>query len=194
MSLIAMLTATSMMSATVFAAGPAGDSGNVTADAKAADGWQQDSNGWWYIDEYGEYPRDCVRYIHGKKYLFDKNGYLTSGWYYKDTGDYHSAWYYFKDNGEMAEDEILEIDGNTYRFYHDGSMAEDTIINGRYYNASGALDVTQGWKEGIYGSWHYVDENGYADHEGWKEIDGKEYYFFDMDHSIESNTGKYGYF
>ena len=193
MSLIAMLTATSMMSATVFAAGPAGDSGNVTAVSRAQAGWQKDSNGWWYLDEYGEYPKDCVRYIHGDKYLFDEYGYMKTGWYYKDTGDYGSGWYYFKDSGKMAVDETFDIKGYTYLFNTTGKMVRDMVFNRYYYDTSGARNTTPGWKQGEH-YWYYVNDDGYADNAEWKEIDGKKYYFYSNEHYLITDTVLSGYY
>lgn len=194
MSAIALLTAISMMSATVFAAGPAGDSENVTADARAQDGWQEDSNGWWYIDEYGEYPRDCVRYIHGKNYLFDKNGYLTSGWYYnkKDPDSPSSGWYYFKENGEMACSEWVTVSGDKYYFNSRGEMETLTVKDGYYLPAGGNADLTPGWKSANT-NWYYVNKNGRADNSGWTEIDGKTYYFYDS-HVLSTNKICDGFF
>ena len=197
MSAVALLTAVSMMSATVFAAGPAGDSENVTAGARAAEGWQEDSNGWWYIDEYGEYPKDCVRYIHGKKYLFDKSGYLTSGWYYKDTGDYQSGWYYFKDNCEMACNEWITVSGKDYYFDFGGRMETLRVIDGYYLCASGNADKTPGWKcdnKEYDPYWYYVNDDGRADNSGWTEIDGKTYYFDEYSHYIYTNRIIDGFF
>ena len=165
-SLLALLTAVSMMSTSVLAAGPAGVSENVTDSTKESAGWQKDSNGWWYIDEYGEYPRNCISYIHGDKYLFDSNGYMKTGWY-----NSNDNWYYFDETGAMVNDTVKEISGEKYRFTKKGNIMTNSVIDNTYYGASGAMDTTKGWKKvtnshGRDIKWYYLDEDGKIDHPG----------------------------
>ena len=187
-SLLALLTAVSMMSTSVLAAGPAGDSENVTDSAKESAGWQKDSNGWWYIDEYGEYPRNCIRYIHGDKYLFDSNGYMKTGWY-----NSNDNWYYFDETGAMVNDTVKEISGEKYRFTEKGNIMTNSVIDNTYYGASGAMDTTKGWKKvtnshGRDIKWYYLDEDGKIDHTGWKVIDGSNYYFNEDNYIVQAEV------
>ncbi len=46
---------------------------NVTSEAE---GWQKDSNGWWYRNADGSYPVSTWKEIYGKQYYFDGNGYM----------------------------------------------------------------------------------------------------------------------
>ena len=191
MSVVALLTAVSMTSATVFAAGPVEDFESTSVNARTADqGWHEDSNGWWYLDEYGEYPRDCIRYIHGDKYLFDKNGYMKTGWYYKDIDDYGSGWFYFKNSGEMVKNEWLTISNKEYYFSYDGQMTTDSVEGLYYLDENGIKDTTPGWKNKRY----YVNYDGRADNSGWTEIDGKTYFFDPRSHFLEFNRIVEGYF
>lgn len=68
--------------------------------------WIQDKTGWWYQLEDGTYPSNGWMKIKGKWYFFGEYGYMKTGWL-KD-GDY---WYYLQKDGSMAQD--TTIDGYT---------------------------------------------------------------------------------
>ncbi|MBQ3664474.1 MAG: MBL fold metallo-hydrolase, partial [Lachnospiraceae bacterium] len=70
--------------------------------------WKKDSNGWWYKNPDGSYPKNQWKKIDGKWYHFDENGYMQTGWYQE--GDYY---YYLKKDGTMACDEYV-VDGKYY--------------------------------------------------------------------------------
>lgn len=138
-------------------------------------GWHYDSNGWWYVDEYGEYPSDEIRYIHGEKYLFDENGYMQKGWHFVN-----GRTFYFDDNGEMANSGWQKIGDDYYYFYSDGRLEKMWGVDGYYVDEKGRWDSTPGWKyNSEYDVWHYIDSNGRLVSDCWKYIDGKYYYFYD---------------
>lgn len=77
-------------------------------------GWKQESKGWryYYEDNILSYYKDSVELIDGKKYSFNEEGYMVTGWeYILNWG----TWYYFESNGEMRF-EPYTVDGITYYF------------------------------------------------------------------------------
>ena len=138
-------------------------------------GWHYDNNGWWYVDEYGEYPKDCIRYIHGEKYLFNERGYMLTGW-----RDHKGREYYFNPGGDMADSGWQKIDGYYYYFFDNGEHERSWGVDGYYIDEKGHWDNKQGWKYNTdYDAWHYVDSNGKLVSDCWKYIDGKYYYFYE---------------
>ncbi|WP_160692268.1 hypothetical protein [Clostridium sp. C2-6-12] len=77
--------------------------------------WKQNNKGWWY-SQGQSYATNWVK-IDGQWYYFDLNGYMKIGW--------------IKDNE------------NWYYLYEDGTMAYNTIVDGYYLNASGAMSSKQ---------------------------------------------------
>ncbi|MBQ3665372.1 MAG: leucine-rich repeat protein, partial [Lachnospiraceae bacterium] len=59
--------------------------------------WKRDSNGWWYKNPDGSYPKNQWKQIDGKWYHFDENGYRQTGWYQEG-----EIYYYLKADGTMA--------------------------------------------------------------------------------------------
>lgn len=89
------------------------------------EGWQKDSNGWWYRYKDGSYPKDCWKKIDNEWYCFDSEGYaLASQWKY-DNGDA----YYLDADCKMVTNRTLKIDS-------DGRL----VPAGRFYRTMG--DVT----------------------------------------------------
>lgn len=43
-----------------------------------ASSWQQNTTGWWYQEDNGSYPVNTWKWIDGKCYYFDGNGYMLS--------------------------------------------------------------------------------------------------------------------
>ena len=78
-----------------------------TAPTTYTEGWQKDSNGWWYRYNDGSYPKDCWKKIDNEWYYFDGEGYiLTNQW----TADDGKA-YYLNGDGKMVTNQTLIIDG-----------------------------------------------------------------------------------
>jgi len=85
--------------------------------------WIQEQNErWWYQHRDGSFTQNDWEQIDGKWYHFDKDGWMQTGWI-QDNG----KWYYLKESGEMASDEVLTIQSDTfgvevYAFSTDGHM------------------------------------------------------------------------
>lgn len=98
--------------------------------------WKKDTIGWWYQKADSSYPSGCWLFIRGKWYLFDKNGYMLTGW--QKTGNH---WYYLHPvNGDMEEGWKL-------------------IQSQWYYLNPISGDMAIGWKL-INNNWYFLTENG----------------------------------
>lgn len=40
--------------------------------------WKQDTTGWWYVEDNGNYPTNQWKEIDGKQYYFDGSGYMLA--------------------------------------------------------------------------------------------------------------------
>jgi glucan-binding YG repeat protein len=98
-------------------------------------------------------------------------------------------WKFRLTTGRYAENRWGIIDGRWYYFDHNGRMVTDwQQLNGVWYYLATSEDVkrTEEIKEGemrtgwiydlFYQKWFYLDKDG-AMATGWREIDGKWYYF-----------------
>jgi lysozyme len=80
--------------------------------------WKQDEKGWRYYEKKddapaGTYIKDTWETICKKLYRFDKDGYMTTGWWhYENSND----WYYFDENGNATQ---TDIEYNGVRYYFD---------------------------------------------------------------------------
>ena len=56
--------------------------------------WKQDNTGWWYQEDNGSYPTNCWKWINGRCYYFDSNGYMLASTTTPDgyTVDATGAW------------------------------------------------------------------------------------------------------
>lgn len=109
--------------------------------------WIQETTGkkrWWYRHADGSYTKNGWEKIGGMWYLFDKNGWMRTGWvtwknekYYlqpTSTKDFKEGqmrtgwvklsgvWYYFESDGSMVKSECRKIDGKWYAFDSKGKM------------------------------------------------------------------------
>lgn len=69
------------------------------------------------------------------------------------------AWYYVDAQGLPMKDQLLDLNTDLYWVDADGKM------------------VANDWHQDKDGRWYYFEENGKAFKNGWKNIDGEEYYF-----------------
>lgn len=59
---------------------------NITTETKQVARWIQDKKGWWYENEDKTYPKSMWKFIDGKWYYFDDNGYILQN---KWQGEYY---------------------------------------------------------------------------------------------------------
>ena len=177
-------------------------SGNVSPDGYylgedgamvTEEGWQHNGFWWFYVREDGSVYTGW-HYIQGAWYYFnegDSPGFMYSerfspdGYFLTDSGAmateegwYHigNIWYYIHADGTGTYG-WAEIDGESYYFSKDGSMAAERVTEDDYYVAADGHRVNEeGWQKTGSGGTCYVKADGKAAI-GWTVIDGKEYYF-----------------
>lgn len=172
----------------------------VSAEETYKEGWIQGNKGWWYQLEDGDYYKDGIYYIEeGEEsvpYMFDENGYMTTGWYYDYNDAYNGGSWYYSDSHGVLQKGWQKIDGTWY--YFDWSMAcdgsrwiygdNDTEGTKYWFEPSGAM-IT-GWYNyapySTYGDWVYCNSDGSA-YDGWLKENGKWYYIIKGD-MISSGT------
>ena len=128
-----------------------GKTATCTVTVSRQAGWQQEAEGFRYVDENGEYVISQWISINDEWYYFGSDGYMVTGWHKEG-----STWYYLKDDGTMAKDEWVE--------------------DGKYYIDSKGKLVTAGWQHDSKG-WWYQCADGTCYKNQWKLISGKWYYF-----------------
>ena len=144
--------------------------------------WHQDNIGWWYSLNNGSYYKNQEAYIDGKNYKFDDRGYMITGWQYNvsNDGDYHGWYYYDPVNGDKKMGWQL-IDGKWYYLSAFGARFGGQNIDGKqYYFDPVNCDMKTGWISypGYSGTeWNYYDPVSGEEASGWRNIDGKWYYF-----------------
>lgn len=90
-------------------------------------GWYQ-QDGRWRYEENGRDCKHATRVINGAQYLFDKDGYMITGWYQHASGSY---WYYYDVNtGAKLQNQWVD---NTYYVGYDGRMLFDQYTGDGYY-------------------------------------------------------------
>ncbi|WP_289301894.1 N-acetylmuramoyl-L-alanine amidase family protein [Sporofaciens musculi] len=141
-------------------------------------GWLLLDGTWYYLAADGKMQTGWQT-IGGKKYYLDsQNGYMAVGW--KKLG---KDWYYFNDSGYMTTG-WQWVNGKCYYMDDMGVMLEDTWIGNDYVDGSGAWIPDKkkpeqepvGWI--LSGNrWRFRYSDGTYAKSGWKDIDGKRYYF-----------------
>lgn len=122
---------------------------------KNREGWRLVDGKYQYTDADGTAAAGGWRYIDGGWYFFSADGYALTGWqeigghwYYLDdqgrmkTGwlNENGAWYYLDPTGAMATGWRELGPGNAYYFAEDGTMAYDTVVDGRRLEPSGRAE------------------------------------------------------
>ena len=111
--------------------------------------WVKNSTGWAERD--------------GKRYYFNEQGHMITGWYHDD-GDGRDIWYYFDEDGALESDKWMQRDGSWYLLGSDGRMATGWAEHDgkRYYfNEQGHM-ITGWYHDDGDGRdiWYYFDEDG----------------------------------
>ncbi len=152
----------------------------------AAQGWVQDSVGYYYLYEDGTWAANKWEQIEGKWYYFNSSGYRVTGW--QKISD---IWYYFGENGVMATGAII-VDGKWYYMDENGAMQTGIhVVNGSvyYYGSDGAMRY--GWVQLENGSWMYFGADGKMI-TGWQKIDGAWYYLSSGGVWVNDNSAEEG--
>lgn len=135
--------------------------------ARAAGGvWEQNGSNWKYKQENGSYVSNGFQTIDGRKYHFDANGVMDTGWIKSGTrtardGRVYDNWYYAEASGALVAG-WKKIDGTWYYFYLSGRMAADAVVdNGKYYvNSDGVWIGDAGvWKKDSKGWWYQSQDS-----------------------------------
>lgn len=137
--------------------------------------WKKTNGKWWYRYPDGSYPKNCERTIDGKRYCFDKSGYMVTGWQKR-----MDRWVYFKSSGAMAYG-WQKVSGTWYYFREgEGYMVTGLVDIGNdkyvFDKRSGAM--LTGWQRPLGNVWLYLKTSGAAV-KGWSKIGGVWYYFDD---------------
>lgn len=127
--------------------------------------WDAAKQKWWYRYANGSYPVNQWLCVGGKWYLFDKDGWMLTGWQLKD-GD----WYYLQADGAMLANGWAWINGQCYCFDVSGAMRKGFIQDG--------------------GKWYYCREDGSMVYNMWAQVpewDNNWFYFYN-DGSLATST------
>ena len=143
--------------------------------------WHQDSNGWQYANDDGEFIPGLL-VVDGQTYYFDEEtGYMQTGWHEIETpwDEVKTHWYYFHPDGSMAHDEV--VDGcylNQSGWWIPNAQEPEWILeNGKWKYRKSDGTFAQDGMEFIVDSMYAFDENGYM-------VIGWESYFYEgKDHS-----------
>lgn len=147
--------------------------------------WYQDENGWYYMNENGDYLENDITMIDGVWYLFDENGYLgkTNSWY--DLGYFNSYdnkwisdWWYVGDTAGVPYTGWGQVNGLWYYWNAESQgkryMEKETWTDGWYTDSEGVAHKGD-WYHDSSG-WYYMADNGeYV--KTYLELDGIRYYF-----------------
>lgn len=93
---------------------------------------------WWYKLDNGKWAENEWKKIQGKRYRFDADGWMITGWFQDEKGEWYylyssgamasgwikdTQWFYLKpDSGVMAKNEVIVINGEKYSFADNGHM------------------------------------------------------------------------
>lgn len=161
------------------------ESGNMYygADGGTVAGLQTIDGKQYYFDSNCSLRRGGrLEDVEGSCYFVDDDGVLTlaenNSW-----SEYNGKYYYVKD-GAFLRDCVEKIGDDYYGFQWDGSMYADCTFSERddetkqdiYYRAAAGGKLITGWYTESGEKYYYgTDGKGYN---GFREIDGKTYYFY----------------
>lgn len=213
-----------------------GDDGAMVTDAMIDDEYYVDENGvrvtnqwrkltsisddaeeaWFYFSSTGKVYTDTTRTINGKKYTFDADGEMESGWveinnkwyYHGDEDDgarYTSTWgfledededdeywYYFPSAGNRDEGRKRKVNGKTYYFDADGRMLTGWADVAAYTKYEQPIDNAS------YSNVRYLgeEEDGVARMSAWaflaephNENSEEKWYYFDSNGKLYVGNG-----
>lgn len=166
----------------------AGEGGKIYRD-----GWFDIGGHEFYFNSGGGAVKDSIVTVEGQKYYVDgTTGKEHSGWFSVERldgkGNPYVTWYYANDDGTLYFDGWKEIDGNFYYFYAGANSPRKawfTLDDKRYYLDENGVRQSDGWFSisGVggngqeYTNWYYAESDGNIARGGFKQMDGKWYYF-----------------
>lgn len=157
-------------------------------------GWYEVDGATRYFDNNGLNYRKRWFNLENNRYYVDEDGVLQRGWFSitgtNANGQEYTNWYYADENGVVWRGGWAQIGENWYYFDANGLNYRKrwyTDANGeRYYLDENGVLKNQGWfkienvnatTQAVTESWYYAQESGALFKGGYKEIDGKTYYF-----------------
>lgn len=117
--------------------------------------WAVEQQGKKYVNADGTNPVNRWWLIQGTWYLFDGNGYATTGWQ-----KHNDVWYYMDANGMMKLG-WLNDGGTWYHLSPSGQMSTGWVRDGNYWyymNLSGAMQT--GWTKAENNRWYFLNDSG----------------------------------
>lgn len=167
----------------------------VTEDGSILrDGWHNLEGMTCYFDTYGTSYRSRWFNLGDDRYYVDGNGSRQSGWFSitgtGSNGQEYTNWYHADSNGVLWRNGWREMDGNWYYFDANGlNYRKRWYTDGdgdRYYLDENGILQDDGWFKlestnsstgVITESWYYASESGAVFKGGFRELEGKRYYF-----------------
>lgn len=133
----------------------------LSGTAAFAAEWGKVGNKWFYYLDDGSVAKntwvttEATETAPAVSYWVNNDGTMAATqWVYDGT-----AWYYVDGNGLILVNQMLVQNTDSYWLKEDGKMAAAE------------------WIQDPDGKWYYFQESGQALKNGWKMVDGEEYYF-----------------
>ncbi len=173
-------------------------------DDETVDGKDDISTIWYYFGSNGKAYKDSDETINGKKYLFDENSFMISGWHTSDNGDIYylgdenegwayTGWQYLEIPDELEDNEDYDDEEWFYFKPSNGKAykSDRKYIDGKYYAFDEYGVMLDKWIVGTPTdigiatdqSARYKADNG-AQETGWvytyadNEENGDEYWYY----------------
>lgn len=99
----------------------------------SVNGWLQDGNLWYYLDQDGDMISNGWLQADGVWYYLDQRGAMLSDGWVQDNGN----WYYLDKDGNMLANGWVDDNGSSYYLNADGTMAVNTTVDGYAVGADG---------------------------------------------------------
>ena len=156
------------------------------ADGNAVTGWQLIDGKWYYLNPSSSPAGKMVtgwNTIDGNRFFFDASGAMLANWQKID-----GVWYFLNPNHDGTYGKLMtgwQYINNEWYYLDDATGA---VQDGWFEVKAGSKGEAQGFAKG----WYYLNADkssstyGAMQHGGWKQIDGKWYYFHN------AHDGAYG--
>lgn len=169
-------------------------SGPGNSTPTVSGGWVSSSNGWWFRNPDGSYPRNQWMQIGGSWYFFNTSGYMvSSSWIHSFDGN----WYYLDASGRMATNtrtpDGYYVDSSGIRVSSPSGSASagsgkwTQNSNGWKYTAANGMKPSNQWME-IDGCWYFFNDSGYMSVSKWIHSFDGNYYYVDASGRMVTNT------